>query len=260
MKTRTFSNGFKLLLSILSDGMKAVILAGGYSKRLRPITDRVPKPLVEVGGKPIVEWELEWLVHCGMKSFVFLVGYLKDKVFDYVNSRADELGITVEYAIEETPLGTAGALNNARKLLQDEKEFVMMNGDTISSVDVRNIELGGAVAALALVQLRSSYGITMLDGDRITKFDEKPVLSEYWMNTGIYLMSSRIFDYLPQSGNLESTTFTQLASKKMLRGVKFPDAYFKGVDSIKDMEEVSADLESERAYGGVLKTRGAGKQ
>lgn len=229
--------------------MKAVILAGGYSKRLRPITDRIPKPLVEVGGKPILEWELRWLSHCGVTSFVFLVGYLKDKVVEYVDSRAGELGITAEYSEEETPLGTAGALKNAEALLKGKGAFLMMNGDTLSNVDVRSLSLDGAVAALALVPLRSTYGVTRLEGDRIVKFDEKPVLPEYWMNSGIYLMSEGIFAHLPASGNLESTTFAELANSRKLRGVKFPDAYFKGVDSVKDMEEATADINSRRVYG-----------
>ncbi len=229
--------------------MKAVILAGGYSKRLRPITDRVPKPLVEVGGRPILEWELNWLMHCGVKSFVFLVGYLKDKVVEYVDSKVDEFGISAEYSEEQTPLGTAGALKNAENLLRGEKEFFMLNGDTISNIDVRRLSLDGSVATLALVPLRSTYGITRLDGDRIVKFEEKPRLPEYWMNSGVYLMSNDILGLLPVSGNLENTTFAELAQKRQLKGTRFSDAYFKGVDSIKDVEEVTADLNNRIVYG-----------
>ena len=233
--------------------MKAVILAGGYSKRLRPITETIPKPLVVVGGKPILEWEMEWLERCGIRSFVFLVGYLKEKVMEYVDSRAEARGIRVEYSEEEAPMGTAGALKNAEGILYGEDRFVMMNGDTISNVDVRRLSIdSGTVAALALVQLRSNYGITRLEGDRIVKFDEKPVLPEYWMNTGIYLMSRQIFAYLPKGGNLESTTFAELARIKQLKGVKFPGAYFKGVDMMKDMEEVTADLDSGSVYRGMM--------
>lgn len=228
--------------------MKAVILAGGYGKRLRPLTDTIPKPLVEVAGKPILEWQVEWLTKCGIDSFVFLTGYLKEKVMEYVDSKKDEVGIKVAYSFEESPLGTGGALKNARKLLQGDESFVMLNGDNITNIDIRKLSLDGNIAAIALVPLRSTYGITRLDGDRIVKFDEKPILPDYWMNSGVYLMSGKIFDYLPDAGNMESTTFVELSGKGALKGVKYPDAYFKGVDSIKDMEEATKDLESKRIF------------
>ena len=229
--------------------MKAVILAGGYGKRLRPLTDTIPKPLVEVAGRPIIEWQVRWLKKCGISSFVFLVGYLKEKVIDYMDSRSSELGITAQYSVEETPLGTGGALNNARKLLDGEDTFAMLNGDNITNIDIGKLSLDANIASIALVPLRSTYGITRLEGDKIVKFDEKPILPEYWMNSGIYVMSKEIFAHLPDAGNMESTTFVELSGKGALKGVKYPDAYFKGVDSIKDMEEATKDLTERRIFG-----------
>lgn len=230
--------------------MKAVILAGGYGKRLRPLTDTIPKPLVEVAGRPIVDWQVRWLKAHGITSFVMLVGYLREKVIDYFDSKKDDLGITIEYSAEETPLGTGGALRNAHHLLKNEKEFFMVNGDNITNIGVSRMKLDGDIANLALVSLRSTYGITRLDGDKIMKFDEKPVLPEYWMNAGVYLMSQEIFKHLPESGNLESTTFVELSKAKKLSGTKFPEAYFKGVDSIKDMEEATSDIKSRKVFDG----------
>lgn len=233
------------------DSMKAVILAGGYGNRLRPLTDKVPKPLVEVGGRPIIDWQVRWLKSQGVDSYLMLVGYLKEKVIEYFEERKGKLGVKVEYSEEKTPLGTGGALKNAQHLLKDDKEFFMLNGDTITNIEVTKMRLEGAVASIALIPLRSTYGITRLEGDKIVKFDEKPVLKEYWMNTGMYLMSHEIFNHLPDNGNLESTTFVELASAGKIIGKKFPDAYFKGVDSIKDMQEAEADLKNKKVYANL---------
>lgn len=230
--------------------MKAVILAGGYGKRLRPLTDTIPKPLVEVAGRPIVDWQVRWLRQHGVTSFVMLVGYLREKVMEYFDSKKAEMGINVEYSIEETPLGTGGALKNAQRLLGNDNEFFMVNGDNITNIEVSKMKLDGNFARLALVPLRSTYGITRLDGEKIVKFDEKPILPEYWMNAGVYLMSKEVFKYLPDNGNLESTTFIELSNQGKLAGTKFADAYFKGVDSIKDMEEATSDIKSKKVFDG----------
>src|SRR5271170_2248484 len=103
--------------------MKAVILAGGYGKRLRPLTDTIPKPLVEVAGRPIVDWQVRWLKSHGVNSYLMLVGYLKEKVINYFDSKKSELGIEIEYSEEKTQLGTGGALKNAEHMLKDDKEF-----------------------------------------------------------------------------------------------------------------------------------------
>jgi NDP-sugar pyrophosphorylase family protein len=228
--------------------MKAVILAGGHGKRLRPLTYTVPKPLVEVAGRPILDWQVRWLKSHGVTSFVMLVGYLKERVIEYFDSRKDELGVEIAYSEETTPLGTGGALKNAERLLKNEEQFLMLNGDNITNVEVSRMSLDGNLASIALVPLRSSYGIARLEGNRIVRFDEKPILPEYWMNAGVYLMSRKIFKHVPKVGSLEAVTFAKLSESGKLVGMKFPNAYFKGVDSIKDMEEANYDLESGKVF------------
>ncbi len=224
--------------------MKAVILAGGHGKRLRPITESVPKALVEVGKRPIIEWQILWLRSCGISSFVILTGYLGKKLEEHLDMRKKAWNVGIEYSEEKEPLGTGGALLNAESLLKGKESFIMLNGDNITNIDIRQLSLDGSVAAIALVPLRSTFGIAVLDNGRIAEFLEKPMLKEYWMNAGVYLMRSDIFRYLPEKGDLEKTAFMALSKKLMLKGVKFPDAYFKGVDSVKDKEEASADLDS----------------
>ncbi|MDE1851838.1 MAG: nucleotidyltransferase family protein [Candidatus Micrarchaeota archaeon] len=234
------------------DFMKAVLLAGGLGKRLRPLTDRVPKPLVEVGGKPIIEWQILWLRSLGVDSFVILAGYLSEKIKEYIDERKGSWKVTVDYSIEKEPLGTGGAIKNAKGFLKDEKEFYVLNGDNITNVDISKLELDSGMASIALAPLRSTYGVVNVDGEgNVTRFDEKPLIEDYWMNAGVYRMRNEVLQHLPDNGAIEKTTFVELSSKGALRGVKFADCYFHGVDSVKDVEEVSADLAAGRVYKGV---------
>ncbi len=226
--------------------MKAVILAGGQSKRLRPLTDDKPKTMVEIGGRPIIEWQIDWLKSHGVTSFVILANYKRDVLINHLGS-GEKFGIKTAFAIEDGPLGTGGALKNAAHILSSDKEFLMVNGDVISDIDVGHLKLGANdVAALSLVPLKSPYGVIQTDNSKITRFDEKPTLNEFWINAGIYLMSSEIFDYLPEKGDMEKTAFPELAKENRLAGIKFDSAYWRSVDTVKDVEEVGKDLEGRK--------------
>lgn len=221
--------------------MKAVILAGGYGKRLMPLTSTLPKPLLKVGGKPIIDWQISWLSRSGIGSFVVTCGYLKNKIISHLDALGRERGIEVEYAIEKTPLGTGGALKNARKHVDDEN-FIAINGDVITDLNINRLKLGNAVAALALTQLKSTFGIVKTGKGLIRRFEEKPYIPGYWINAGVYLMRAGIFDYLPKKGDIERTAFTVLSERKLLKGVMYDGVYWHSVDSLKDVEETDKDL------------------
>ena len=222
--------------------MKAVILAGGHGKRLRPLTEDRPKPLVEVGGKPIIEWQIEWLKSYGVKTLVILANYKRDVLINHLGS-GEKFGIKTAFAIEDGPLGTGGALKNAAHMMGSDEHFLVLNGDVISNLDINSLKLGSEdVAALSLVPLKSPYGIIQTDGSKITRFDEKPTLNEFWINAGIYLMSSKIFDYLPENGDMEKSAFPVLAKENRLAGIKFNSSYWRSVDTIKDLEETGKDI------------------
>ena len=227
--------------------MKAAILAGGYGKRLRPYTETTPKPLVEVAGKPILVWQMEWLKRFGINEFVLLVGYLKEKIIDYIGSGA-RFGVRVTYVVEDRPLGTAGALKNAEAVLRSEKVFLVLNGDIITNLDPRRLvekllDTPGAVGVIASVPLRSPYGILEVSGDRVVSFREKPLLKDYWINAGVYAFKPEIFDYLPEQGDIEVTAFPKLASEGKLYTVKYENVYWRSIDTHKDVEEASREIQ-----------------
>ncbi|MCL7386798.1 MAG: nucleotidyltransferase family protein, partial [Thaumarchaeota archaeon] len=93
--------------------MKAAILAGGYGKRLRPLTETIPKPLLPVGDRGIIEWQISWLKQHGISEIVICAGYLKERIVERLGD-GSRYGVKIEYAFEEKPLGTGGALKNAR--------------------------------------------------------------------------------------------------------------------------------------------------
>ncbi len=226
--------------------MKAAIIAGGFGKRLRPLTLDRPKTLVEVGGKPIIQWQIEWLRKYGVDTIAVLAGYMKEKIIDFLGS-GQRLGVNVVYVIEEEPLGTGGAIKNARGVLSNEV-FVAVNGDIITNIPVNKLvnELlsSNALAVIALVPLKSPYGIVEIDENGYIKsFREKPVLGDYLINAGVYAMKPQIFEYLPDKGDIERDTFPKLAEEGLLKGVVFRDVYWRAIDTVKDVEEVGRELE-----------------
>ncbi len=226
--------------------MKAAIIAGGFGKRLRPLTLDRPKTLVEVGGKPIIQWQIEWLRKYGVDTIAVLAGYMKEKIIDFLGS-GQKLGVNVVYVIEEEPLGTGGAIKNARGVLSNEI-FVAVNGDIITNIPVDKLvnELlsSNALAVIALVPLKSPYGIVEIDENGYIKsFREKPVLGDYLINAGVYAMKPQIFEYLPDKGDIERDTFPKLAEEGLLKGVVFRDVYWRAIDTVKDVEEVGRELE-----------------
>ena len=225
--------------------MKAVILAGGYGKRLRPLTIDKPKPLVEIAGKPILLWQIEWLKKYNIDEIVLLVGYLRDKIIEYIGS-GRKFDVKVTYVVEDEPLGTGGALKNAEPVLRNEEKFLVLNGDIITNLDPLKLLANvneNIVVSIAAVPLRSPYGILSIDEKGyIIRFEEKPIIENYWINAGVYAMTPKIFEYLPDKGDIERTTFPKLASEKRLIAIKYTGVLWRSIDTYKDVEEAGKEL------------------
>lgn len=225
--------------------MKAIILAGGFGKRLRPLTDQKPKPMIEVLNIPIIEWQISWLKKYGVKEFVVCVGYMKEQIIDHIGS-GSRLGVRVGYAVEEEPLGTGGALKNAQSLLAGHNGFFMTNGDILTELDPNKLH-NGSSHTLALVPLRSPYGVVELDKDaKVLGFVEKPRIPDRWINAGVYYFTQEVFDYLPDNGNIETTALPALAREGKLKAIKYQDVFWRSIDSHKDIEEAAKEIQAAR--------------
>jgi mannose-1-phosphate guanylyltransferase len=223
--------------------MKTVILAGGFGKRLRPLTDTRPKPMIEVSGLPIIEWQVRWLRKFGIKDFVICVGFMKEQMIDYIGNGA-RFDCRVVYSVEDNPLGTGGALLNARKFVSDQDFFFVINGDILTGLDPNRLLLGNS-DSLALVPLRSPFGVVEVDqNSKVLGFVEKPEIPNSWINAGIYRFSQEVFRYLPEKGNIEVTGLPALAKEGKLVAVKYENVFWRSIDSHKDIEEAANEIKA----------------
>ncbi len=216
--------------------MKAVILAGGRGKRLRPVTDYVPKPLVPINNAPIIEWQIGYLRGSGIRDIIVCTGYKSEMISDFLDRRGIR-GVVVSR--EGTPLGTGGAVRKVAPMITG-KAFLVMNGDVVTDMDLGR--LARAPNSVATIPLRTKFGIMDVSGGRVAGFREKGSVPGTWMNAGVYCLERGSLADMPRKGDLEKTLFPDYASRGMLNAVEFPDAMWHSIDSFKDVEECSADL------------------
>lgn len=227
--------------------MLGVILSGGFGKRLKPLTDTIPKNLLKINDKPIIQHQIEWLKNQGIRRFLILIGYLSQMIIDYLGD-GEKFDVKIIYSRENEPLGTGGAIKNAYKYLRNEEEFILVNGDIITNIDIYPLietikKYTDCIGVLSAVPLPSPYGIIEFDKeDKIRKFVEKPLIEDQWINAGVYMFKKDFLEYLPEKGDLEKTTLPKLAELGRLRVVKFMGVFWKSIDSHKDLELVSRDL------------------
>jgi mannose-1-phosphate guanylyltransferase len=222
--------------------LKAVILAGGFGKRLKPLTDQRPKPMIEVLNVPIIEWQVRWLRKFGIKDFILCVGYMREQIVDRIGN-GSKFGTHVEYSVEEEPLGTGGALKNAKSFLGGQNSFFMLNGDVLTELDPNRLHVVGS-HTIALVPLRSPFGVVELDRDsKVLGFVEKPEISDKWINAGVYHFTQDVFKYLSENSNIEVTALPALANEGKLKAVKYKNVFWRSIDSHKDIEEAAKEMQ-----------------
>jgi len=213
-------------------------LAGGRGKRLRPITDYVPKPLIPIKNIPIIEWQIKYLKKFGISEVIICSGYKTEMIENYLNNK--KMGVKIIFSIENKPLGTGGAIKKAGKKIKDNS-FLVINGDVITNIDLK--KLLKKENSIAAIQLKTKFGILQTDEDKIIKFDEKKEIPNLWMNAGIYHLNREIIKELPNVGDIEKTLFPNYAKKEKLFTVKFRNTKWYSIDSFKDMEESSSTIE-----------------
>jgi len=182
--------------------MKAVILAGGLGTRLRPYTKSLPKPMLPLGGKPILEYEIEWVRKNGIKEIVLCVSYLRNKIEDYFGD-GKKFGVKIEYAISKKPLATAGQLKTAEKFIDDT--FVCLYGDSIYNFSLRNMikhhKKSKANVTMSLFDYRFNLKYGVIDtkkSGQVTAWNEKPEFSAN-INIGCYVMEPEVLKLIPKN-------------------------------------------------------------
>ena len=204
--------------------MKAVILAGGLGTRLRPYTKSLPKPMLPLGGKPILEYEIEWARKNGIKEIVLCVSYLRNKIEDYFGD-GKKFGVKIEYAVSKKPLATAGQLKTAEKFIDDT--FVCLYGDSIYNFSLRNMikhhKKSKANVTMSLFDYKFNLKYGVIDtkkSGQVTAWNEKPEFSAI-INIGCYVMERDVFQLIPKNRQygMDDVIRKVLSSKKKVTSV-----------------------------------------
>jgi mannose-1-phosphate guanylyltransferase len=211
---------------------------------MRPLTYVIPKVLLPIAGKPLLERTIIYLKSYGVTEFVVCVAYLKKQIMEAFGD-GTELGVTINYAEADSPLGTGGQLKTAERFI--DGTFLAMNGDIVTSLNIQNLlethrTLGGVgTIALKKYEVKMPYGfITTDEHGAISKFEEKPTLS-YMANAGVYILEPEIFAAIPtgKASSLETEVFPQLISSGKRMNSFFADADWADVGSMTDFERVN---------------------
>jgi dTDP-glucose pyrophosphorylase len=193
----------------------AVIMAGGKGLRLRPHTDNCPKPMLLVEGKPILQSLIERSITHGFSKFYISVNYLKEQIIEYF-SDGSKWNISIDYLIEDEPLGTAGSLQLLPETLGEP--FLLMNGDLLTLLNPRQLldfhTMHKSIATMCVREYVSQcpYGVVQTNGIELITFDEKPSFTHF-VNAGIYILDPKILSYLEPNTPMDMPTLLLNAQK-----------------------------------------------
>ena len=231
--------------------MKAIVLVGGQGSRLRPITYDVPKAMVPLRNRPFMGYMFDFLRAGGLSGVVLSLGYLPDPIKDYFDGQ-DLNGFSIDYAVEDRPLGTAGGIKNAEGYL-DGEPLVVVNGDVLTGANLRRaIEAHEASDSLATIVLTSvedptAYGLVEVDHDMLVRrFLEKPAADEVTtnlVNAGIYVMQPEVLDMIPagREVSIEREIFPRLQAEGHL-GAHVSSSYWRDIGTPRSYLAASQDV------------------
>ena len=234
--------------------MKTVILAGGKGVRMRPLTYTIPKPLLPVGEKPIIEEIIERLRLQGFDDLIIAVGYRAELIETFARDGA-QLGVRIEYVRETQPLGTAGPLALVRDgcALPAGEPLLVMNGDILTDINMRALVESHRASTCDLTvatrehQLKHPYGVIQLDGDRITGIVEKPTVTDV-VSAGIYVVEPSALALVPNDRFFDMPDLVNalLAGGRAVGAYPFDDDWM-AIDSIDQLEDAARMLAERHA-------------
>ena len=227
--------------------MKAVILAGGRGTRLRPLTFSVPKPLLPIGEKPILEIILQSFRKFGITEVIISVGYQGELIKAFC-ADGTKFGLSVEYVDEEKPLGTAGPLSLMRDCFGEGEQFVLMNGDIFTQLDFSKMirfhrQQGHRMTiGYRAYEHKLPFGVLELEGNRLRGIVEKPGVS-YNVSAGIYVLDASAVDFVPDDTFFTMPELaTQLLEKERCVGAYLIEEYWLGIENIGHFNEALSEL------------------
>lgn len=228
--------------------LRAVVMAGGYGKRLRPLTEDLPKPMLPVGDRPLMEHIIDQLRDSGIRQVNVTTHFRPEKIKDHFGNGV-EFGVEISYVSEDEPLGTAGALG----LMEPASEpFLVINGDILTKVDFRAMlkfhreHEADLTVGIRQYELQVPYGVLECDGPLIKGVHEKPTY-KFFVNAGIYLLDPTAQSYIPAGERFDMTDLIETLIAAGRRVVSFPIMeYWLDIGRPDDYEKAQADHDQGR--------------
>jgi len=226
-------------------GVRAVVMAGGFGIRLRPLTDETPKPMLPMGDRPVMEHIIGHLRDAGISKVNVTTHYLPDKIKSYFGN-GNDFGVTIDYVEECSPLGTAGSLS----LIESSNEpILVINGDIMTKVDFRSMvafhreHKSDLTVGVRQLELKVPFGVLDCNEMLVSAIREKPTI-KLFINAGIYLLEPHVHALIPHEKRYDMTDLMAHLIETGKRVVSFPIIeYWMDIGQISDYEKANADIE-----------------
>lgn len=221
-----------------------VLMVGGLGTRLKPLTDNTPKPMLHVGGKPILQTIIEQFCLCGFQNIIMCVGYKSNIIQDFFQD-GKKFGVDIEYVVEDKRMGTAGAITLIERKL--DEPFFVMNGDLLTDIKFNEVlehhkkNISTATMCVREYDLEVPYGVVSTNNDCISMVVEKPVHS-FYVNAGAYLLNPSCINLIPKNKFYDITSLFQELIKLKEKVVSYPlKEYWLDIGRIADYEKANFD-------------------
>lgn len=224
----------------------AVLMAGGEGKRLRPLTEKTPKPLLKVGDKPIIEYNIDRLINFGIKTINLSINYLGEQLVEYFGS-GESKGIDIKYVKEDKPLGTIGSILLVENFYNDD--IIVMNSDLLTNIDFADFFKTYKESQADMAVAATSYHVDVpyavlevADGVEVKSLKEKPRYT-YYSNAGIYIIKKEILKMIPENQFYDITDLMERVLEMNLKLVTYPiNGYWLDVGKHEDFKKAQEDI------------------
>lgn len=245
------NDGILIGLEIIDDILKpipkkekVVLMVGGLGTRLRPLTEKIPKPMLKVGDKPILETIILNFKKYGYINIVLSVSYKAEIIKDYFGN-GQKFGVNIEYINEEKRMGTAGALTLMKDILTEN--FFVMNGDLLTSLNFEHMmKFHFECNSIATMGLREydfqvPYGVVNIKDKKIVGIEEKPV-QNFYVNGGVYVLSKQVLKFIPDNSFFDMPTLFEILINKKLTALSFIiKDYWLDIGRIEEFEKANQE-------------------
>ena len=235
------------LLNITKKRNRVILMAGGLGTRLRPLTQDIPKPLLKVGNKPILETIIKNFANFGFVNITISLNYKGEMIKGYFGDGSD-FGVNIDYIEENMRLGTAGALSLIEN--KPNEAFFVMNADLLTDVnfshllDFHSFSNSDATMCVREYEYQVPYGVIEVEESNVTSIVEKPI-QKFFVNAGIYVLSPKVFDYIPKNEFYDMPTLFNTFIEKEKKVISFPiHEYWLDIGRLEEYKKANEEYEN----------------